>query len=119
MTSASSSRSHLVTSRAAWRRELARWQDEQTSDGSDSDSDQPSDTTTGQKSRKPWLPLSLCKLFGSSPATRDRQPRPRRTYTEEAIYDMELLAAEMDDPEETLDDGALAGSGDEYNPLDA
>ncbi|KAK7693997.1 hypothetical protein QCA50_003573 [Cerrena zonata] len=116
--STSNIRTHLVTSRAAWRRELAKWQQEQLTD-SDSDSDSGGDTLSGAGTRRPRsfkLPLPLAKLFGGQakkPISTGKQRR--RTYTQEALY-MELLAAEEEDPDNIPDDGAREGSGDEYEP---
>lgn len=115
----------MVASCSAWRRELAKWQQgylspaESTSENSGLQAltAATNATATIVATRKPWLPLPLSKLFGGKTKPTDTNTPPRRTYTEEAMY-MEILAAEMNDPDDRLDDGALEGSGYEYDPTD-
>ena len=75
-----------------------------------------------QRAPRQWLPRSLALLFGgkssepavgSTPGTTDRPQHPscRAAWTQEQLL-MELLAQEAED--EIPDDGALEGSGDEY-----
>ena len=99
-------RSFLITNSAAWRREMAKWvQDEQDSDDSDSE------VTVPQQRTHKWLPKLLASLFGGSTKRPVKHPA-RKQFTREALL-MELLAAEEAD--EPLDDGALEGSGDDYD----
>lgn len=101
-------KSALVTSASVWRRELAKWVEEER-ENSEDDSDERRASTSGQHRVRSWLPCSLSTLFtGESkrPVVQHRQP-----FDREALL-MELLAAEHDDEEP--DDGALEGSGDDY-----
>ncbi|KAF5349830.1 hypothetical protein D9757_015258 [Collybiopsis confluens] len=103
-----------IKSRAAWRREMRKWQeDEQNREGDDETDTQPE---AGPSSRvKKWLPMSLEKLFGGTArksVTEFMQSRQaRRPFTEETLL-MELLEAEYSD--EPPDDGEMEGSGDDY-----
>ncbi|THU97324.1 hypothetical protein K435DRAFT_965546 [Dendrothele bispora CBS 962.96] len=116
--------SQLVTNRKQWRREFAKWveearrQDEEASDMDDSSS---SVSNQAGGSTRSWLPRSLDLLFGGKPVQDQgmdfegfghRRRTRRQGWSEEALR-MELLAQEEQD--EILDDGALEGSGDEYN----
>ncbi|KAJ3995444.1 ribonuclease H-like domain-containing protein [Lentinula boryana] len=113
--------STLITNRRKWRAEMAQWkEDAQRHDenfGNDLEAGPlPPLPETGQRSRS-WLPRSLALLFGRSAIETQilegGQPRRARrgAYSEEQLL-MELLAQEKED--EILDDGALEGSGDEY-----
>ncbi|THU91256.1 hypothetical protein K435DRAFT_863575 [Dendrothele bispora CBS 962.96] len=112
------SRRHLlVNSRRKWRLELKKWTDEaERADQLTGDNTVP--PPLPESSASHWLPRSLELLFGRDdqqlePTSSMQRPRrERRTaYTEEQLY-MELLAQEAED--EIPDDGALEGSGDEY-----
>ncbi|KAJ7601904.1 hypothetical protein FB45DRAFT_1048098 [Roridomyces roridus] len=99
----------LVSSPAAWRKQVAIWQRDMQEEDTESDSE----TTTTQPPRRPrttWLPIKLNKLFGGSIPEPIPRP-PRQEISEEALY-MELLAAEHSGEEP--DDGELEGSGDDY-----
>jgi hypothetical protein len=99
----------LVKSKAAWRNQLAQWQEaQQAAEGLDSDAEDQAPTQTSNR-RQRWLPRSLKDLFGgtvSHPITR----RPRALDDESRL--MELLQAEYSD--EPLDDGEMEGSGDDF-----
>lgn len=99
--------SRLINSRAAWRRDFARWANEEQSkefeaalqqegsdDGMDLDDDQTQPAAAVPRPPRPWLPMTLAKLFGGK-ATRPAAPpaRPRAQYDREALL-MELLAAD-------------------------
>jgi hypothetical protein len=103
-------KSTLVTSASAWRRELAKWVEEEREDDSEDDTDEPGGASTSGGHRvRPWLPCSLATLFtGES----KQPPRQRRQPFDHEALLMELLAAEHDSKEP--DDGALEGSGDDY-----
>ncbi|KAJ6613917.1 hypothetical protein B0H10DRAFT_1951071 [Mycena sp. CBHHK59/15] len=100
----------LVSSRAAWRKQVAVWQSEMWDAMSDSDNDDAPQAapSTGARRRTNWLPIQLDKLFGGNL----KEPiciRPSRAaVSEEALY-MQLLAAEHSGEEP--DDGELEGSG--------
>ncbi|EJD32807.1 hypothetical protein AURDEDRAFT_178096 [Auricularia subglabra TFB-10046 SS5] len=111
-------KSTLVTSSAAWRREVARWKAAEDETDDEEDAQETSDSSRRSKS---FFPRSLALLFGGA-AKRPANPaaqtagstadKPRSTrWSKEQLY-MELLAAEWDGEEP--DDGALEGSGDEY-----
>ncbi|KAF7375831.1 DUF659 domain-containing protein [Mycena sanguinolenta] len=103
----------LVSSPAAWRKQVAVWQSEMQEIDSDSDIEAPriDQHQTGSRRRASWLPIKLDKLFGDD-LERPIPPRPARsTVSEEGLY-MELLAAEHSGEEP--DDGELEGSGDDY-----
>ncbi|KAJ7808340.1 ribonuclease H-like domain-containing protein [Mycena olivaceomarginata] len=101
----------LVSSRAAWRKQVAAWQSEmRDADDSDSDTNDTPQTAAGGRRRVAWLPIQLDKLFGGD--LKEPMPRPSRAaVSEEGLY-MELLAAEHSGEEP--DDGELEGSGDDY-----
>ena len=104
-------RSALVTSASAWRRELAKWIEEERENSKDDSDELPvaGASMSGQRHVRSWLPCSLADLFkgeSKQPVVQRRQP-----FDREALL-MELLAAEHDDEEP--DDGALEGSGDGY-----
>ena len=108
-------RTLCVKSRTAWRREMAKWvQEEQ--DQSEHDSENFADTMYGCQ-RSKWLPRSLDLLFGGHKETDiDQQMqriRRQQAYTQEARL-MELLADEEADEHRIPDDGELAGSGDDF-----
>ncbi|KAF9566803.1 hypothetical protein CPC08DRAFT_682210 [Agrocybe pediades] len=112
----------LVKTRADWRREMGKWvkgvRDAAADDNEDGGEEMFADTVYG-RSRSKWLPRSLGLLFGGRDVVQadgdeqQRRIRRRTAYSEEARL-MELLADEEADEERTLDDGALEGSGDEY-----
>ncbi|KAJ6573792.1 ribonuclease H-like domain-containing protein [Mycena vulgaris] len=101
----------LVSSCAAWRKQVAAWQSEmRDADDSDSDTNDTPQTAAGGRRRAAWLPIQLDKLFGGD--LKEPMPRPSRAaISEEGLY-MELLAAEHSGEEP--DDGELEGSGDDY-----
>ncbi|KAJ7864543.1 hypothetical protein B0H13DRAFT_1637672, partial [Mycena leptocephala] len=106
-----SGESLLVSSPAAWRKQVAKWQSEMQEVESDSDTDNGprAGQLTGGRRRASWLPIKLDKLFGGDL----QQPiriRPQ-VVSEEVLY-MQLLAAEHSGEEP--DDGELEGSGDDY-----
>ena len=110
------SESGLVKSREGWRKEMAKWvQEEQ--ERSDDDSDELANKAYGHK-RSKWLPRSLDLLFaGRKEADVDQQMqrvRRQQAYTEEARL-MELLADEEGDEDKILDDGELEGLGDDFD----
>ncbi|KAJ7658395.1 hypothetical protein DFH06DRAFT_926550, partial [Mycena polygramma] len=99
----------LVSSPAAWRKQVAAWQSEMR-DADDSDSDTDDTPQAAGHRRASWLPIQLDKLFGGD--LKNPIPRPSRAaVSEEGLY-MELLAAEHSGEEP--DDGELEGSGDDY-----
>jgi hypothetical protein len=106
-----SGESVLVSSPAAWRKQVAKWQSEMQEVESDSDTDNGprASQSTGGRRRASWLPIKLDKLFGGD------LPQPIRirpqVVSEEALY-IQLLAAEHSGEEP--DDGELEGSGDDY-----
>ena len=103
-------KSALVTSASTWRRELAKWVEEEREDGSEDDSDELGGASkSGGRRIRPWLPCSLANLFTGEIK---RSPRQRRQPFDREALLMELLAAEHDSEEP--DDGALEGSGDDY-----
>ncbi|KAJ7325950.1 ribonuclease H-like domain-containing protein [Mycena albidolilacea] len=101
----------LVSSCAAWRKQVAAWQSEiRDADDSDSDTNDTPQTAAGGRRRAAWLPIQLDKLFGGD--LKEPMPRPSRAaVSEEGLY-MELLVAEHSGEEP--DDGELEGSGDDY-----
>ena len=107
-------RSGLVKSRAGWRKEMAKWVQDEQARSDDSDSDDLGDAAT-RRQRSKWLPRSLALLFGGekerSTDEQARRARRRQAYTEEARL-MELLVDEELDEERIPDDGELEGSGD-------
>lgn len=104
-------------SREGWRKEMARWvqQEQERSDGSDDHKELLNITYGRQRSK--WLPRSLELLFAgrreSDVDEQLRRTRRRQAYTEEAQL-MELLADEEADEERIPDDGELEGSGDDF-----
>jgi hypothetical protein len=113
-------RSGLVKSREGWRKEMAKWvQEEQArSDDVDSDEEEQLQNITYGRQRSKWLPRSLELLFaGRKESDVDeqlRRTRRRQAYTEEARL-MELLADEEADEDRIPDDGELDGSGDDFD----
>ncbi|KAJ6558658.1 hypothetical protein B0H10DRAFT_1846650 [Mycena sp. CBHHK59/15] len=123
----------VVKSRAAWRKQLGKWQEElreaeedEGGDGrgdKDDDDDEDNDddslpatvsAPTAPCARRPcpWLPISLANLFSGTVVHPIGRPACRsRVVSEEGLY-MELLAAEHSDEEP--DAGALEGSSDDF-----
>ena len=86
---------------------MAKWiEDERMS--SDSEDDEPLETNQTPRIPK-FLPKTLEQLFGGKVARPIR--RESRQFDRETLM-MELLAAEHE--EESVDDGAKSGSGDDY-----
>ena len=58
-------RSALVTSASAWRRELAKWIEEERENSEDDSDELPvaGASTSGQRRVRSWLPCSLADLF--------------------------------------------------------
>ncbi|KAJ6527612.1 hypothetical protein DFH09DRAFT_1031843 [Mycena vulgaris] len=98
----------LVSSPAAWRKQVAMWQSEMRDAESDSETD---DGPQAGRRRASWLPIKLDKLFGGDLEQPIRIRPQRAAVSEEALY-MQLLAAEHSGEEP--DDGELEGSGDDY-----
>jgi hypothetical protein len=100
---------------------MAKWKESQwDSDESDLESPAPntaplaSTLATRPRHASKWLPKPLSELFGGVVKKKVHENgRNRRAMDEESRL-MELLAQEEEDP--IADDGALAGSGDEYEP---
>jgi hypothetical protein len=118
-TALQSSNFSLVKSRAGWRKEMARWVQEEQARIDDSDSDgEELGTAMYGRQRSKWLPRSLELLFGGQKEVdvdeQLRRVRRRQAYTEEARL-MELLADEEADEERVPDDGELEGSGDDFS----
>lgn len=87
-----------------------KWTDDRQNDeGSDSDSEMVPSITGGHW-QKYWLLQPLASLFGGKLNKPVECPQ-RHQFNEETLL-MELLAAEHED--EAPDDGALEGSGDEF-----
>ncbi|KAF8964926.1 ribonuclease H-like domain-containing protein [Flammula alnicola] len=108
--------SGLVKSREGWRKEMAKWvQEEQ--ERSDDDNDELANRVYGHK-RSKWLPRSLDLLFAGRKETdidqQMRRIRRQQAYMEEARL-MELLVDEEADEERIPDDGELEGSGDDFD----
>jgi hypothetical protein len=107
----------LVKSREGWRKEMAKWIQQEREQEDSEDGDDVADTVYG-RARSKWLPRSLDLLFGGRKESDvDQQPRRARrqqAYMEEARL-MELLADEEADSEKIPDDGELEGSGDDYD----
>jgi hypothetical protein len=102
--------STLVKSKAAWRKQLAQWQEaEQATEGLESDAEDQAPPETTNRRQRLWLPRTLKDLFGgtvSRPITR----QPPALDDESRL--MEHLQAEYSD--EPMDDGELEGSGDDF-----
>ena len=107
--------SALVKSREGWRKEMAKWIQEER-DRSDDDIEAMANAAYGRQ-RSKLLPHSLDLLFsGRKEVDIDQQMRRLRrqqAHTEEARL-MELLADEEADEEGIPDDGELEGSGDDF-----
>ncbi|KAJ7438578.1 hypothetical protein FB451DRAFT_1192519, partial [Mycena latifolia] len=119
----------VVKSKAAWRKQMAKWQEElreeelqadaaepQGGDDEDDDADLPSTISVPAAPRprlpRSWFPITLANLFGGTVSHPIGRPARRpRVVSEEGLY-MELLAAEYSDEEP--DAGALEGSGDDF-----
>jgi len=110
--------SALVRSREGWRKEMARWVQEEQGRSEDSDDDKELLNVAYGRQRSKWLPRSLELLFaGRKESDVDeqlRRTRRQQAYTEEAWL-MELLADEEADEERIPDDGELEGSGDDFD----
>ena len=76
-----------------------------------SDDDEPPETVNPPRRVPKFLPKSLHLLFGGR-VLRPIECPQRRQFDREVLM-MELLAAEHE--EESVDDGAKSGSGDEYS----
>jgi hypothetical protein len=118
------SQSGLVKSCEGWRKEMAKWVQEEQARSELSDSVDDSDeeeqlwnVTYGQQ-RSKWLPRSLKLLFtGCKESEINEQLRHtcrQQAYTEEARL-MELWADEEADEDRIPDDGELDGSGDNFD----
>lgn len=109
--------SGLVKSRAGWRKEMAKWVQDEQERSDDSDNDDLGNVAYGRQ-RSKWLPRSLELLFGRQKESdideQLRRTRRRQAYTEEARL-MELLVDEELDNERIPDDGELEGSGDDFD----
>ncbi|KAM6492484.1 hypothetical protein JOM56_012208 [Amanita muscaria] len=111
----------LVKSREGWRKEMAKWvEDEQArinEVNSDAEEEELRNIMYGCQ-RSKWLPRSLELLFaGRKESDVDEQVRRTRRqqgYTEEAWL-MELLADEEANEDRIPDDGELEGSGDDFD----
>lgn len=97
----------FITTPGLWRKELAKWVEKERENGSDSEEQNQPITTRLRRSAA----TSLAKLFGGTTARPVTRP-PRTTHSEEALL-MELLEAEYEG--EAPDDGALEGSGDDFD----
>jgi hypothetical protein len=102
----------LVTSAAGWRTEMAKWiGEEREANNSDSDDDLPSAPTpriSGAHATA-WSPCKLSVLFRGEVTQLPR--RELLVFDKEAAL-MEELADQQED--EYPDDGAMEGSGDDY-----
>ncbi|KAJ6534826.1 hypothetical protein B0H19DRAFT_1271523 [Mycena capillaripes] len=117
----------VVKSRAAWQKQMAKWQEELrveedeggNSGGEKSDDNEDDDlpatiAPTAPCVRRPrtWLPISLANLFSGMVGRPIGEPARRAwVVSEESLY-MELLAAEHSNEES--DAGAQEGSGDDF-----
>ncbi|KAJ7664843.1 ribonuclease H-like domain-containing protein [Mycena rosella] len=114
----------VLRSKAAWRRQMAKWQEElREADEADTDEDKdeseddlpstvPVSATPRARRLRSWLPMTLAKLFGGTIARPIGKPARRpRVVSEEGLY-MELLAAEYSGEEP--DAGAQEGSDDNF-----
>ncbi|KAJ7227341.1 ribonuclease H-like domain-containing protein [Mycena pura] len=111
----------VVRSRAAWRRQMVKWQEELREAEEEEEEEEEKSGESGEDKApiaprtrrvRPWLPISLSNLFSGTPERAIGRPvRRPKVVSEEALY-MELLAAEHSD--EGPDAGALEGSGDDY-----
>jgi hypothetical protein len=113
-------RSRLITNRKQWRREFVKWTEVARDEVDQLELEGESNSTPQLPSASStWLPRSLALLFGGKPTEDDtldgyitRRRARRQDWSEEALR-MELLVQEELD--EIPDDGALEGSGDEYD----
>ncbi|KAJ7048379.1 ribonuclease H-like domain-containing protein [Mycena amicta] len=103
----------LIRSKAAWRKQLSKWQEGMQEIEDLSDDELPPTAAPPKATRAPrsWLPITLEALFGGQVANPIKLKRRRQATTEESRL-MELLAAEHSDEEP--DAGAMEGSGDDY-----
>ncbi|KAJ7429693.1 hypothetical protein B0H11DRAFT_1655364, partial [Mycena galericulata] len=102
--------SKLVKSGAAWRVEVNKWvKAAQEAEDEEIEETVPSAGSSKTKPAK-FFPRSLALLFGGD--VNKPVEKPRATQFTREILMMELLAAEESD--EDPDDGALSGSGDEF-----
>jgi hypothetical protein len=104
--------SKLVKSAAAWRVEVNKWvRSARESEEGMSEYKEDDTAPTGGRSRAAnSFPRSLALLFGGDLKKPVEKPHAKK-FTREVLM-MELLATEESD--EDPDDGALSGSGDEY-----
>ncbi|KAL0566357.1 hypothetical protein V5O48_015656 [Marasmius crinis-equi] len=111
----------LVDSGSHWRREFVKWGERARMEDTEGDEDNGEGLFTTTTTASKWLPRSLALLFGGKPAGDEEADlgavlslrRTRCTGWSEEALRMELLAQEEEDG--ILDDGALEGSGDEYD----
>ncbi|KAJ7113553.1 ribonuclease H-like domain-containing protein [Mycena epipterygia] len=102
--------SRLVKTAVSWRVQVNRWvKAAQENEDSGSDGEQPEPQGSASRPAK-FFPRSLAFLFGGKVANPVGKPRPAQ-FTREVLL-MELLAAEESDEEP--DDGAMSGSGDDF-----
>lgn len=97
----------FITTPGLWRKELAKWVEKERENESDTEEENQLISTRLRRSAA----TSLAKLFGGTTARPVTRP-PRTTHSEEALL-MELLEAEYEG--EAPDDGALEGSGDDFD----
>ncbi|KAJ7817108.1 hypothetical protein B0H14DRAFT_3742605 [Mycena olivaceomarginata] len=104
--------SKLVKSAAAWRVEVNKWvrSARESEEGMSEDEEDDAAPTSGRSQAANFFPRSLTLLFGGDLKKPVEKPRAKQ-FTREVLM-MELLATEESD--EDPDDGALSGSGDEY-----
>lgn len=101
----------FITSSKSWRMDLAKWVGDEQAQELWSDMDDEEVELASARRRHGGVAMTLAKLFGgntSRPVTR----QPQTTHTKESLL-MELMEAEYDG--EAPDDGALEGSGDDFD----
>ncbi|KAJ6596262.1 hypothetical protein DFH09DRAFT_1072310 [Mycena vulgaris] len=108
--SGTSQPSKLVKSGAAWRASVREWvnaaqEDEELGNAAEQPAPQ-----AGRSRTASFFPRSLALLFGGN--VKSLVGKPCATQFTEEVLMMELLATEESDEE--LDDGALSGSGDDF-----
>jgi hypothetical protein len=100
----------LVNSEAGWRTEMAKWiGDARAADESDSDSDSDDEVVAPAVRITKWSPCKLSVLFGGEVKRSERAGQME--FDEEAAL-MEAFANQEED--EYPDDGAMEGSGDDF-----
>ncbi|KAF9018952.1 hypothetical protein BDZ89DRAFT_1094001 [Hymenopellis radicata] len=108
-------RSVLIRSKKDWRREMKKWMEEERESLDDDEGGLPTPPTGAAGRRKAWLPSTLAVLFGGD-AKRPVDVETLRARRKQAFGEeerrAELVQAEYSD--EPLDDGALEGSGDDF-----